>query len=166
MLATLALLVGTRLQTVASTSSEAFAQLGLGADDVMLIGSAGQAVRWGDLKGAPRAVFFGFTHCPEVCPTTMADLSGAMERIGTDARALKVQFITLDPARDEPDILRSYLAIFGSQFEGYSGDAGEIARLARAFRLHTSEPKRLVAVIRSITRLWSSWWIGEAASSI
>ncbi|MDX2274338.1 MAG: SCO family protein [Hyphomonadaceae bacterium] len=135
MLATIALLVGARLQTAASASNEAFAQLGLGADDVVLISSARQTVRWGDLQGAPRAIFFGFTHCPEVCPTTMADLSGAMERVGTDAQALKVQFITLDPARDEPDILCDYLASFGPQFEGYSGDAAEIARLARAFQV-------------------------------
>lgn len=110
------------------------AALGRNVDDVALIGATGKAVTWGGLKGTPRALFFGFTSCPEICPTTIADLSSAMERIGPSARVLRVDFVSVDPARDTADALAAYLDAFGPQFAGYTGKETEIARLTAAYR--------------------------------
>ncbi|MEZ5958574.1 MAG: SCO family protein [Hyphomonadaceae bacterium] len=112
----------------------AFSVLGRNIDDVVLTNSAGEAVRWGALDGHPRAVFFGFTHCPEVCPTTMADISAAVERIGPAARDLRVDFISVDPERDTPQVLHDYFTGFGERFKGYSGARDQIDRLVRAFQ--------------------------------
>ncbi len=114
--------------------AEAFATLGRGVDDVVLTSSAGQGVSWRDLAGQPRAVFFGFTHCPEVCPTTMADISAAVERIGPAARDLRVDFISVDPERDTPLVLHDYFGGFGERFAGYTGERAQIDRLVRAFQ--------------------------------
>lgn len=114
--------------------AEAFAALGRDVDDVVLVDSAGQSVRWGDLAGSPRAVFFGFTHCPEVCPTTMADISGAIDRIGPAAADLRVDFISVDPERDTPQVLHDYFGGFSERFRGYSGERAEIDRLVRGFQ--------------------------------
>lgn len=118
----------------APPSASPYARLGRDVDDVRLIGSDGRAVQWGDLKGQPRAVFFGFTHCPEVCPTTIAELSAAMARLGPRADALRVEFVTFDPERDTPEVLGAYLSGFGPAFRGYAGEAAAIDRLAKAYR--------------------------------
>jgi protein SCO1/2 len=117
-----------------TSRAEAFAILGRNVDDVMLISSSGATIRWGDLADAPRAVFFGFTHCPEVCPTTVADISGAVERIGPGARDLRVDFISVDPGRDTPQVLHDYFSGFGERFVGYTGERAQIDRLVRAFQ--------------------------------
>lgn len=112
-----------------------FAGLGHGVEDVRLTDSKGAAVRWGDLEGAPRAVFFGFTRCPEICPTTLSELDGAVRLIGPEAQRLQVQFVTVDPNRDTPELLGSYLDWFEGGARGFTGTEAEIARLAAAFRV-------------------------------
>lgn len=118
------------------TMAGTFASLGRGADDVRLTDSTGESVRWGDLKGHPRAVFFGFTRCPEICPTTLNELSAAIDLAGPAASALKVQFVTVDPARDTPQLLSGYVGWFGGAARGYTGDEAQIARLAQSYRVH------------------------------
>lgn len=118
----------------APARSAMYERLGRDVGDVTLVGADGKPVQWDDLGGRPRAVFFGFTHCPEICPTTVADLAGAIARAGPAAAAIRVDFITVDPARDTPDRVGAYLSSFGPQFRGFSGDPAEIARLAKAFR--------------------------------
>jgi protein SCO1 len=108
--------------------------LGRTADDVVLRDMTGRVVAWGDLKGTPRAVFFGFTSCPEICPTTLADLAAATERVGVKAQRLRIDFVTVDPARDTPEVLRAYLGSFGERVVGYTGDEANVARLAAAYR--------------------------------
>jgi protein SCO1/2 len=120
----------------AQPSASDFSTLGRGVDDVRLTDSAGRPVEWGDLKGAPRALFFGFTHCPEICPVTITALSASLDRIGPDGRKLHVAFVTVDPQRDTPEKMGLYLQSFGDQFRGYSGDIKEIDRLVDAFRAH------------------------------
>lgn len=110
------------------------ARLGRNADDLSLTDMSGGEVRWGDLVGEPRAVFFGFTHCPEICPTTNNDLAAAVERLGPEARALKIDFVTVDPERDTPALMREYLDSWGPSFRGFGGDETVIRRLAAAFR--------------------------------
>ncbi|WP_245443790.1 SCO family protein [Mesorhizobium sp. DCY119] len=87
-----------------------------------------------DLKGKPYIVFFGFTHCPEVCPTTLFELTGALAALGPDADLLTPLFVTVDPERDTQEYLASYLGAFDSRIIGLSGSAEETAAIARSFK--------------------------------
>ncbi len=102
-----------------------------GAEDVALTNHLGQSVRWGALKGVPRAVFFGFTHCPVICPVTVYELTDAMDKIGPNE--LFIDFVTIDPERDTPERLREYFSGFGSRVRAYTGTPEAIAQLARAY---------------------------------
>jgi len=89
-----------------------------------------------DLKGRPSLVFFGFTHCPEVCPTTLFDISEVLNRLGPDAARVNAVFITVDPERDSPAVLKDYLASFNPRLTGVGGDAEQLAAVARAYRVY------------------------------
>lgn len=88
----------------------------------------------GDLRGAPFAVFFGFTRCPEVCPTTLWEMSVALEELGPDADRLTVLFVTVDPERDTPAFLSQYLGAFDERIVGLVGSDAELAELGRHYR--------------------------------
>lgn len=96
----------------------------------------GQPVTQDELKGQPTALFFGFTHCPEVCPTTLTTLSSALDKMGREADRLKVVFVTLDPARDTPDELRRYLTAFDRRIRGLVGTPAQVARMADLYHVH------------------------------
>ncbi|MCX7345229.1 MAG: SCO family protein [Alphaproteobacteria bacterium] len=87
-----------------------------------------------DLAGKPFAVFFGFTRCPEVCPTTMAEMSAALTELGDQGKDLRVFFVTVDPERDTADFLKDYLSSFDPRIEALVPTADELAAMARAFR--------------------------------
>lgn len=89
-----------------------------------------------DLKGRPFAVFFGFTHCPEVCPTTLWEMSQALAALGPDADRLRVLFVTVDPERDRPEMLQQYLQSFDRRITGLTGSPDEIAAVARSYRVY------------------------------
>lgn len=118
--------------TVTEAESQ-FSELARGVDDVGLTDSNGAALRWADLNGKPRLVFFGFTRCPKICPTTVAELSAAIDELGADARDVEVDFVSVDPARDTPEHLVAYFSGFGSRFRAFTGDRAEIDRLVHAF---------------------------------
>lgn len=86
-----------------------------------------------DFRGKVVVLFFGYVHCPDVCPTTMADLRQAMETLGTDADRVQVLFVTVDPERDDRELLAQYVPAFHSSFLGLYGDASATAQTARAF---------------------------------
>jgi protein SCO1 len=89
-----------------------------------------------NLKGKPFAVFFGFTHCPEVCPTTLYDLTQDLSALGKDADNMRVAFVTVDPARDTPELLKTYLASFDPRIVGLTGTEEEIAAVANAYKVY------------------------------
>jgi protein SCO1/2 len=89
-----------------------------------------------DLKGHPSLVFFGFTHCPEVCPTTLFDISEILNKLGPDAAKVNAVFITVDPERDTPATLKDYLASFNPQLVGVGGDTDALAAVAKAYRVY------------------------------
>src|SRR5690606_28468726 len=80
-------------------------------------------------------VFFGFTHCPDVCPTTLAELAGAMKKLGGKAERVQVLLITVDPERDTGDVLGPYVTAFDSRFLGLRGNAAETETVAREFKV-------------------------------
>ncbi|MFD1198729.1 SCO family protein [Brucella gallinifaecis] len=87
-----------------------------------------------NLKGKPYALFFGFTHCPEVCPTTLSEIAFSLQELGSDADRLTTVFVTVDPERDTAETLKEYLGFFDKRIVGLRGTPEEIASVARAFR--------------------------------
>jgi protein SCO1/2 len=96
----------------------------------------GRTVTEQDFKGAPFLVFFGFTHCPDVCPTTLFEVSEILRTLGPDAARVRVAFITVDPERDTPTALKDYLSSFDPHMEGLTGDPAAIAAVAKAYRVY------------------------------
>jgi protein SCO1 len=92
-----------------------------------------------DLKGRPFLVFFGFTHCPDVCPTTLFEVSEVLRRLGPDADRVRALFITIDPERDTPDKLKDYLSSFDPHLIGLTGDPEAIAVTTKAYRVYTKK---------------------------
>lgn len=89
-----------------------------------------------DLTGQPYAVFFGFTHCPEICPTTLWEMSEALKQLGPDAERLRVLFISVDPMRDTPEFLDNYLQSFDPRIVGLTGSEEEIAAVGKGYRAY------------------------------
>lgn len=114
--------------------ADVLARLGKGVDDVALVDQTGAPRTWAALNGAPRVVFFGFTHCPEICPTTMATLQAAKDQAGPAAANLRIDFVSIDPARDTPAALAAYFKSFGPSVRGITGDEAAIGKVAKAFR--------------------------------
>lgn len=119
-----------------SSRSSGASSLYLGEPSFRLTASSGEAIDDRALIGRPYAVFFGFTKCPEVCPTTLLELTRALKDIGPRASQFDVFFVTLDPERDTPEVLSEFTASFGPRFVGLSGSAEEVARAAEAFRVY------------------------------
>jgi protein SCO1/2 len=111
------------------------AQLGRGLDNVTLRDQTGADVRWADLKGQPRALFFGFTNCPVICPVTVYELTAALDAIGAPVEAIGVQFVTIDPERDTPERLAAYFAGFGPRVRAFVASQETTARIAEAFKV-------------------------------
>lgn len=102
----------------------------------------GAIVRDSDFRGRYMLVFFGFTSCPDVCPTTLAVIAGALDRLGGTAGRIAPIFISVDPARDTPEIVGEYVAAFDSRIVGLTGSAEAVAEAAAAYRA----PYRQVAL--------------------
>jgi protein SCO1/2 len=100
-----------------------------------LVDQDGKPITDADFKGKPFLVFFGYTHCPDVCPTTLAELASAMKKLGTAADKVQVLLITVDPERDTPDVLGPYVTAFDPRFLALRGDANQTAQVAREFKV-------------------------------
>jgi protein SCO1/2 len=89
-----------------------------------------------DLAGRPFALFFGFTHCPDVCPTTLTQISQVLRQLGPEGADLRVFFVTVDPERDTPEVLRDYLSNFDRRIVGLWGTPDQIAAVAREYKAY------------------------------
>lgn len=118
-----------------SQRASLFDTIGRNADAILVRNADGTVAAWGSYNGAPRVVFFGFTHCPEICPTTLSDLSAAKKRIGAAADKLYVDFVTVDPERDTPEALRAYIAGFGPAFRAFTAEPAELEKLVKSYRV-------------------------------
>lgn len=92
-----------------------------------------------DMKGRPFLVFFGFTHCPDVCPTTLFEISQVMKALGPDADRTGALFITVDPERDTPATIKDYLSNFDPHLRGLTGDRAEIDAAIKAYRVYAKK---------------------------
>jgi protein SCO1/2 len=101
-----------------------------------LVDQNGREVTDKDLKGRPFLVFFGFTHCPDVCPTTLFEVSEIMRALGPDAERTRALFVTVDPERDTPAVMKDYLSSFDPHLVGLTGDPAAVAAVAKAYRVY------------------------------
>ena len=100
-----------------------------------LTGPDGQTISDADLKGQPVVLFFGYTHCPDVCPTTLFEVSELFRKLGESAKVRGV-FVTVDPERDTPAILKEYLGSFDKRIIGLSGDRAALEPMFKAYRVY------------------------------
>lgn len=110
-----------------------------GADwgkDFRLMDHAGRVRTLADFRGKAVAIFFGFTHCPDICPTALAQLAEVMKLLGQDERRVQVLFVTVDPKRDTPAVLSQYVPAFHPSFVGLYGDAAATERTAKEFKVY------------------------------
>ena len=109
-----------------------------GADfgrELQLTDHTGKPRTLADFKGKVVVVFFGYTQCPDVCPTTLVDMKAVKEQLGKDGERLQVLFVTVDPERDTPELLAKYVPAFDPSFVGLYGDAEATARTAKEFKV-------------------------------
>ena len=131
----LGVLLGTALFILQPQQQQSASRVPIGGP-FRLTSHEGKPFTDADLKGKPFAVFFGFTHCPEVCPTTLYDLTQDLEALGSDADRLRVAFITVDPEQDTPDLMRTYLSSFDPRIVGLTGTPEEVAAVAKAYKIY------------------------------
>ncbi|MEQ8823510.1 MAG: SCO family protein [Filomicrobium sp.] len=103
--------------------------------DFVLVDHNGEKFDSATLKGQAHALFFGFTHCPDICPTTLLEMTKHLEALGPKADKIKVLFVTVDPARDTAEQLKTYLSAFDPRIVGLTGSEGDIADVAKGYRV-------------------------------
>ncbi|MCK1281252.1 MULTISPECIES: SCO family protein [unclassified Bradyrhizobium] len=99
----------------------------------------GKAVTDKNLKGKPTLIFFGYTHCPDVCPTSLFEISEVLRAMGKDADKVNAVFISVDPERDTPATIKDYLSSFDPHLEGLSGDPAETAKVITSYRVYAKK---------------------------
>ena len=104
-----------------------------------LTNAQGKSVTNADFRGRYMLVYFGYTFCPDVCPTTLNDVAQALDKLGTKADRLQPLFITVDPARDTPAVMSQYTASFTPRLEGLTGTQAQIATVAKEYRVYYAQ---------------------------
>ena len=135
--ALLAWLITSR-QDMAAPAATSVASLSIGGP-FQLVDQKGETVTDAALKGHPSALFFGYTYCPDVCPTTLADMTVWLGELGADADRLKVYFITVDPERDTREQMASYLEAFDPRIVGLTGTRPAIDQMLQEFRVYSRQ---------------------------
>lgn len=104
-----------------------------------LVDQSGQKVTEKNLQGKTTIIFFGFTHCPDVCPTALFEMSEILRAMGKDADRLNAYFVSVDPERDTPDIMKSYLSSFDPNLKGLTGSSEQVAGVISAYRVYAKK---------------------------
>jgi protein SCO1 len=102
---------------------------------VMQATSDGRTVSQSNYRGLVTMLYFGYTFCPDICPLTMQNVASALAKVPDAAKQIRFLFVTVDPNRDTPAVLSSYVGLFGPEFVGLRGDADQLERLAKRFRI-------------------------------
>src|SRR5260370_18672146 len=136
-LAGLVLCFGVVLIVTGRLSSPVAQQIAAIGGPFKLTDQNGQTVTDQDLKGHPFLVFFGFTHCPDVCPTTLFEVSEILRALGPDADRVRALFITVDPERDTPGLMKDYLSSFDPHLPGLTGDPAAATAVTKASRVQS-----------------------------
>lgn len=104
-----------------------------------LVDQDGKPTTEQDMKGKPFLMFFGFTHCPDVCPTALFEVSEVMRALGPDADRAGAMFVTVDPERDTPAVMKNYLASFDPHVRGLTGDSKAVEAIQKAYRVYAKK---------------------------
>jgi protein SCO1 len=104
-----------------------------------LVDQDGRTITDRDFRGRPFLVFFGFTNCPDVCPTTLFEMSEVLRALGPDADKVNALFVTVDPERDGPAQIKDYLSSFDPHLRGATGDPAAIAAMTKAYRVYVKK---------------------------
>jgi protein SCO1/2 len=98
-----------------------------------LVDQNGAEISEAAFRGHPSAVFFGFTHCPEVCPTTLVEMDSWLKKLGDEGRDVRAYFVSIDPERDTPETMDTYVGNVSDRITGITGDPEKVAAMAKAF---------------------------------
>ncbi|MDQ2634222.1 MAG: SCO family protein [Pseudomonadota bacterium] len=101
-----------------------------------LVDQKGEPITEAAFRGQPSAVFFGFTHCPEVCPTTLFELDGWLKQLGEEGKDLRAYFVSVDPERDTAEIVDGYVSNVSDRITGITGEPGKVHEMAKAFGIY------------------------------
>jgi protein SCO1/2 len=130
--------------TVATMREDASVQAGSGMAPGAPLGGAftlvdqdGEPVTEALFRGKPSAVFFGFTHCPDVCPTTLMEAAGWIEALGADADKMRFVFVTVDPARDTPQVMKDYVSAFSDKILGVTGEPEKVEAMVADYKIYS-----------------------------
>lgn len=104
-----------------------------------LVSQTGQPITEKAFTGKPTALFFGFTHCPEVCPTTLFEMNGWLEKVDPEGNRLQAYFISVDPERDTPEILGQYVSNVSKRVTGISGPPADVLEMVKGFRVYAKK---------------------------
>ncbi len=104
-----------------------------------LVAQNGQPITEQAFRGKPTALFFGFTHCPEVCPTTLFELNGWMEKVDPSGDKLQAFFVSVDPERDTPQVMNQYVSNVSKRITGVTGDPDKIAQTLKGYRIYAKK---------------------------
>jgi protein SCO1/2 len=104
-----------------------------------LVDQDGKTITDQDFKGRPLLVFFGYTHCPDICPTTLFEMSEVLHALGNDAGDVNALFVTVDPDRDSPKVIKDYLSSFDPHLRGATGTQQEIDAAEKAYRVYAKK---------------------------
>ena len=101
-----------------------------------LVDQKGAEISEAAFRGHPSAVFFGFTHCPEVCPTTLVEMDTWLKKLGEEGRDVRAYFVSIDPERDTPETMNTYVSNVSDRITGITGDPVKVAAMAKAFGIY------------------------------
>lgn len=104
-----------------------------------LVDDRGNTVDQDIFKGSPSLVYFGYTHCPEVCPTTLLDVAGWLKELGPEGAGLKAYFFSIDPERDTPEVMHSYVTAITDRITGITGREEEMQKVTRGWMIHATK---------------------------
>jgi protein SCO1/2 len=112
---------------------------GFGQTSFNLVDHNGDPITEAAFRGQPSGLFFGFTHCPDVCPTTLSEIAVWLYDLGEEGKNLKFFFVSVDPERDDPETLKGFVTLFSDQITGITGDPEEIKKLEDAWGIFTEK---------------------------
>ncbi|GLS28822.1 protein SCO1/2 [Mesorhizobium albiziae] len=104
-----------------------------------LVDQKGAEITEAAFRDQPTAVFFGFTHCPEICPTTLFELDGLLKKLGDEGKNIRVYFVTVDPERDTPEVLDAYVSNVSDRITGITGSPEKIAAMTKSFGIYSKK---------------------------
>ena len=104
-----------------------------------LVDQNGAEITEAAFRGHPTALFFGFTNCPEICPTTLFEMDGWLKQIGDEGKDIRAYFVSIDPERDTPDVLKDYVSNVSQRIVGITGEPAKVAEMSKAFGIYSKK---------------------------